>query len=89
MNINDINSAIIGGTFNNDELNSIAQAVVYARAQLGKQVKRSISVGSSVEFKDNRNKVINGNVTKVCVKYVQVSTQFGLFRVPSNMLSIV
>ena len=89
MNIKDINSAIISGVFTNDDLNSIVDAVKYARSQLGKQNRRSLMLGDTVKFTSNRNGVTyTGDVEKIKLKYVLVRTNHGLFNVPANMLEV-
>ena len=90
MNIKDINSAIISGVFTNDDLNSIVDAVKYARSQLGRQTRRSLMLGDTVRFTSNRNGVTyTGDVEKIKLKYVLVRTNGGLFNVPANMLEVV
>ena len=87
MNIKDINSAIISGVFTNDDLNSIVDAIKYARAQLTKQNRRAFWPGDTVKFTSNRNGVTyTGTVNKVKIKYVLVRTPSGMFNVPANML---
>jgi len=49
MDIKDINSAIMFGNFTNEQLNSIGDAIRYARAQLTQQKKRELSVGDTQE----------------------------------------
>jgi len=41
MNIQEVNSAIMFGDFTNDQLNSVAQAIKYRRAQMTKEKVRS------------------------------------------------
>ncbi len=85
--IQQINSAIMFGNLSNVELNSIVDAVKYARAQLTKQNKRSFQLGDSVKFTSNRNGLTYvGTVRKVKIKFVLVNTPGGLFNVPANML---
>jgi hypothetical protein len=85
--IQQINSAIMFGNLSNVELNSIVDAVKYARAQLTKQNKRSFQLGDSVKFTSNRNGVTyTGTVRKVKIKFVLVSTNAGVYNVPANML---
>ncbi len=88
MNVQAINTALITGTFTNDELSSIIDAVKYARANLAKTTKFSLKVGDNVNFtssKTGRN--VTGFVTKIAIKYVTVKTVQGLWRVPANMLT--
>lgn len=90
MNIKDVNSAIISGIYTNDDLNSIVDAIKYARAQLTKQNKRAFQLGDRVKFTSNRNGLTyTGTVRKVKIKYILVNTPGGLFNVPANMLEAV
>ena len=87
MDIKQINSAIMFGNFSNTDLNSIADAVKYARAQLSKQNKLSFFPGDTVKFTSNRNGMTyTGTVNKVKIKYILVRTNAGLFNVPASML---
>ncbi len=88
MNVQQINTALITGTFTNDELRSIIDAVKYARSNLAKTTKYSLKIGDNVNFtstKTGRN--VTGLVTKIAIKYVTVKTVQGLWRVPANMLT--
>jgi hypothetical protein len=87
MDINTINGAIMRGGYSNDDLNSIMDAVKYARSKLGRAKLRSFGVGDSVKFTSNRNgRVYQGVVEGVKIKNVIVNTSMGRFRVPANML---
>jgi hypothetical protein len=87
MDINTINGAIMRGGYSNDDLNSIMDAVKYARSKLGRAKLRAFGVGDSVKFTSNRNgKVYKGVVEGVKIKNVIVNTAMGRFRVPANML---
>lgn len=88
MNIGQINTAIISGKWTNADLESMIDAVKYARARLTDKVKFSIKVGDNVNWdsrKSGRN--TTGVVMKVAQKYVTVKTVEGLWRVPANMLT--
>jgi len=90
VKVQDINSAIISGIFTNDDLNSIADALKYARAQLSKINRRALMPGDTVKFTSNRNGMTYvGTVNKVKIKYVLVRTNAGLYNVPANMLEAV
>jgi len=90
MSIQEINRAIISGVFTNDDLNSIVDAIKYARAQLTKQNKRTFRLGDQVKFTSNRNGMTYvGTVRKVKIKFILVNTPNGLFNVPANMLEAV
>jgi len=88
MNVTQINTAILRGTWTNTELDSMIHAVKYARSQLGQSVKYTLRIGDNVNFtssKTGRN--VTGHVTKIAVKYVTVRTVDGLWKVPANMLT--
>lgn len=89
--IQDINSAIMSGTWTDAELTSMIDAVRFNRAQLTKRVKGAIRLGNTVKFySTKRGMTITGNVQKVAIKYVTVRTQQGgLWKVPANMLEVV
>jgi hypothetical protein len=90
MDINQVRTAIMLSEFSNEELNVLGDALKYARAQLGRQVKRALCVGASVEFTDNRiGHTYSGTVRKINIKYVHVETSRGTFRVPANMLTVI
>jgi hypothetical protein len=93
MTIDQVNKAIMFGNFTNDQLNSITMALKFARAQLTKETKRSLSVGLPVKFVSSRDgRTVLGTVTKINRKFVIVKEQNSnsLFptnwRVPANML---
>ena len=89
--IQEINSAIMSGTWTDAELTSMIDAVRFNRAQLSKRVKCSIRLGDQVKFYSaKRGMNVAGTVKKVAIKYVTVQTpQGGLWKVPANMLEVV
>ena len=90
LSIQEVNKAIMLQTWSNTELSSMIDAVKWNRAQLQKQVKRSLSIGDNVNFdsaKLGRN--VTGVVTKIAIKYVTVKTATGLWKVPANMLTLI
>jgi hypothetical protein len=96
LTIKEINQAIMYGSFTSEELNSIGEALKFNRAQLVRQVKRSVSIGSTVKFTSNRDGTTYvGTVEKIAIKYVTVrennpkSFTRGLWRVPASMLEVV
>jgi hypothetical protein len=90
MNITQINTAIIQGTFTNTQLTSIIDAVKFARVRLAEATKRSLMLGDNVQFTSTKTgQVMTGFVTKIAIKYVTVKTLGGLWRVPANMLTLV
>lgn len=90
MDIKEIRSAIMFGNLSNDEINSIVDAIKYARTQMTKQKTRSFMLGDTVKFTSNRNGLTYvGTVRKVKIKYILVNTPGGVFNVPANMLEAV
>ena len=90
MSIQTVTSEIIAGNFTNEQLSSIIDAVKFARARLGKESIRKLSVGDSVTFNSAKlGRNVTGVVTKIAIKYVTVRTTAGLWKVPANMLTVV
>ena len=90
MDIKQVNTAIMLGTWTDIELRSMIDAVQWNRAQLAKQIKRSITRGDQVEFTSSKTgRTVQGTVSKVAIKYVTVSSSTGLWRVPANMLRVL
>ena len=89
MDIKQINSAIMFGTWTDTELSSMIDAVKFARAGLVKQNKRALRVGTDVKFHSTKRGIdVVGKVYKVAQKYATVSTAQGLWKVPMNMLEV-
>ena len=90
MDIKQVNSAIMFGTWTDIELRSMIDAIKWNRAQLQKQIKRSITIGTNVNFTSGKTgQNVTGVVTKIAIKYITVKTATGLWRVPANMLTVV
>ena len=88
MDIKQINSAIMFGTFTDVELNSILDAVKFARTGLQRQARQTLRVGTSVSwYSPKRGMRGQGTVTKIALKYATVRDTAGmLWKVPMNML---
>jgi hypothetical protein len=90
MSIQTVNAEILAGNFTNEQLSSVIDAVKFARARLSEKNKRSITLGSNVNFTSSKTgQNYTGVVTKIAIKYVTVKTISGLWRVPANMLTVV
>jgi hypothetical protein len=86
--INEINQAIIQGLFTNDQLDSIATAIKFARNQIAAKNKYSFRLGATVKFTSNRTgQVVVGTVKKINPKFILVTEGLTTWRVPANMLS--
>ena len=89
MDIKQVNSAIMFGTWTNTELNSMIDAIKWNRSQLSKQIKYTIKQGTYVKFTSGKTgMVVSGEVEKVAIKYATVKTLGGRYRVPVNMLEV-
>ncbi len=87
MNITEIRGAIVSGQFNSDELETIAQALKFARNQLCRRNTFAFKAGDSVKFTSPRSGVtFRGTVDRVKQKYILVATPQGRYNVPANLL---
>ena len=90
MSIQTVNAEILAGNFTNEQLSSVIDAVKFARARLSEKNKRSITLGSNVNFTSSKTgQNLTGVVMKIAIKYVTVKTISGLWRVPANMLTVI
>jgi small-conductance mechanosensitive channel len=90
MNIQTINTAIINGTWVNEDLLSMMDAIKFKRKLLTERTKAQLTVGDSVNFTSTKTgQNITGLVVKIAIKYVTVRTHQGLWKVPANMLTKV
>ena len=89
MNLTQIKAEILTGGFDNAELKELIDTVQYARAQLGKDIKRQLQPGAAVSFISNRSgQRVLGTVERVAIKNIVVRTHQGLYRVPANMIEV-
>lgn len=87
IDIVDIRSSITSGNYTVSELESIAQAVKFARAQLAQRQIRACVKGDAVKFTNPKTGAIFlGTVDRVKIKNVIVSTPQGRYNVPANLL---
>lgn len=91
MDIKQINSAIMFGTWTDTELSSMIDAIKFARAGLQKQNIRAMRLGSTVRWTSPKNpRGEQGTVEKIALKFVTVKTATGMrWKVPANMLEVV
>ena len=91
MNVKQINTAIMQGDFTNEELNSIGDAIRFARAQLVVRNKSALTIGSNVKFTSSTRGTISGVVKKINRKFIIVDQpgQFRSWKVPANMLEVL
>lgn len=87
MNVNQIVAELMSGTLTNDDIEQVAVALKYARAQVGKTIKRQLSPGVSVKFyHPKQGRDITGTVNRIKQKYILVDTSQGRYNVPANLL---
>ena len=90
VDIVDIRIALVSGVYTVSELDSIAQALKFARAQLARQQIRACVKGDQVRFTNPKTGTIfRGTVERVKIKNVIVATPQGRYNVPANLLEFV
>ena len=92
MNIKEINTAIMHGDFTNEDLNSIGDAIRFARAQLVARNKSVLTIGAKVKFTSSTKGTFIGTVAKINRKFVivqETGKAFGNWKVPASMLTLV
>jgi hypothetical protein len=88
--IDQVTQAIMFGDFDNQELEAVAQAMRYRRAQLSKEAKRLMAPGITVKFyHPKQGRDITGTVNRIKQKYILVDTPQGRYNVPANLLEAV
>lgn len=89
MTVSQIVTELMSGSLTNEDIEKVAQALKYARAQVGKTVKRQLSPGVSVKFyHPKQNFYIAGTVNRIKQKYILVDTAQGRYNVPANLLEV-
>ena len=88
MTIQDIIREIRNGVFTNDDLNAIGSAIQFARAQLGRDVRRGLFPGAQVYFRSRDGSTVHGTVDSIKIKNAVITTSVGRYRVPCNMLTV-
>ena len=77
-------------TLNNDELNSVVDALKLRRNQLHYQDAQSFRVGDRVSFKGRHNVIEKGTIEKIKIKYILVRTDSGQrWNVPGSHLTSI
>ena len=89
MNIQAINTAIVTGNFNIADLDSINDAVKFARARLATQAKFTLGKGSKVTVNHDKVRGIVGTVLKIKIKKADVDFNGKIFQVPLSMCQVV
>ena len=88
MTADQIMREIRSGEFANSELNDMARAIQFARAQLLQEVKREIYPGVTVYFRNRYGSRVVATVESIKIKNAIVLSNGHRFRVPCNMLEM-
>jgi hypothetical protein len=89
MNIQAINTAIISGNFTNTELDSIQDAIKFAKSRIASQLSVTLGKGSKVSLSHAKlGGRVFGTVLKVKIKKADVKLDSGMtYSVPLSMLT--
>jgi len=87
MTITEINQAIMVGNLTNDQLDSVLMAIKYARGQISRTNRFTLTIGKEVKFRNSKlNMMTFGTVQKINHKNVVVRVGNTTWRVPANMI---
>ena len=91
MNLQQINTAIITGTLTNTDLDSIQDAVRFAKSRIAHQLSVTLSPGRKVTMTHVKlGGRVTGTVLKVKIKKADVRLDTGMiYTVPLSMLTAV
>ena len=89
MNIKDINTAIVTGSFSIADLDSIADAVKFARSRIATKLSVTLSKGAKVRVNHVKVQGQVGTVLKVKIKKADVDFNGKIFQVPLSMCQVV
>jgi hypothetical protein len=89
MDIKAINTAIITGSFTAQELQSIQDAVKFARSRVASATIGLLRKGAQVRFKGRGGVMLTGTVRSKGTKNVVVDTTQGAWRVAATLLEVI
>ena len=90
MDIKAINPAIISGNFSNSELDSIQDAIKFAKSRIASQLSVTLGRGTKVSLQHAKlGGRVFGTVLKVKIKKADVKLDSGMtYSVPLSMLTV-
>lgn len=90
MDIKAINTAIISGNFSNSELDSIQDAIKFAKSRIASQLSVTLGRGTKVSLQHAKlGGRVFGTVLKVKIKKADVKLDSGMtYSVPLSMLTV-
>jgi hypothetical protein len=89
MDVKAINAAIIAGSFSIADLDSISDAVKYARARAASKLKYTLSVGQEVTVNHSKVQGQIGKVVNIKLKKADVNFGGTMYTVPLTMCCVV
>jgi len=89
MNIQNINSAIVTGSFTISDLDSIADAVKFARSRIATKLAVTLTKGSVVTVNHAKVQGMVRKVIKVKIKKADVDFNGKIYQVPLAMCQVV
>lgn len=89
MDIKAINSAIVTGSFTVAELESIADAVKFARSRITSTLAFTLAKGTKVKVNHAKVQGLIGTVMKVKIKKADVDFGGKTYQVPLSMCQVV
>lgn len=89
MNIQTINSAIVTGSFTIADLDSIADAVKFARTRIASKLSVTLTKGATVTVNHVKVQGMVGRVVKVKIKKADVDFNGKIYQVPLSMCQVV
>ncbi len=84
--VNQINAAILGGNFTNEEIRAIIQAVKYKQDQMNMVARFMFKKGDQVKFKTREGVTVIGTITKVNRKTTELRSGATNWKVTSSLL---
>jgi hypothetical protein len=90
MNVKEINTAIISANFSNSDLDSIQDAIKFAKSRIASQLSVTLGKGSKVSLSHAKlGGRVFGTVLKVKIKKADVKLDSGMtYSVPLSMLTV-
>ena len=88
VDLRDILVDIRNGTFNNDDLNLIIEAVKFKRAQNARKAANTLRIGEQVSF-NGKNGPVVGRLEQIKIKKAIVVSGMTRWNVPLAMLEAV
>lgn len=89
MDIKAINTAIVTGAFTISELDSIQDAVKFARSRIASTLSVTLTKGTRVRVNHVKVQGMTGTVLKVKIKKADVDFNGKIFQVPLSMCQVV